>query len=374
MDTARLIFSLSHAGHSTLRRYRFQMFEVWANLHNNIRALIPALPDARSGADAQAPARVISNGRAGPTISREFLDSLSGDILNHHYGFRSLDSAALVLRTARQMDCRLQDNASVDAFFALLGEVTRAGLNASSFAGRSVVAIEGLEGSGKSMVAAHLRAGCSELGLFDDHSNVVVNDVREVFLCMPELVSKAFVFATNYIIAYDVLRSPHSAFMVESYHHAICANNVCEKVLNEAGVNALNPSVFSWPFDLPQPELVLFLSIPTALRLKRVAQVPEQGLGQTVGQGQTQAQAQAQGLGQVQGLGLGQGQGRVSNPPRSRRSSSSINERSGARIVMRDAKANVSSPPLSSPSSLPPFLSPSLPPSLPSSLPPSLPH
>ena len=89
-----------------------------------------------------------------------------------------------------------------------------------------------------------------------ESSNAVVNDVRELFLSMPEPVVKAFEFVMNYILAFDIVKSSKKVFIIESYHHAICARNVCEKIQTEAGVLELDFAVFDWPLDLPLPELV----------------------------------------------------------------------------------------------------------------------
>eukprot|EP00429_Kryptoperidinium_foliaceum_P118041 CAMPEP_0176302828 /NCGR_PEP_ID=MMETSP0121_2-20121125/61590_1 /TAXON_ID=160619 /ORGANISM="Kryptoperidinium foliaceum, Strain CCMP 1326" /LENGTH=218 /DNA_ID=CAMNT_0017644363 /DNA_START=179 /DNA_END=835 /DNA_ORIENTATION=+ len=87
---------------------------------------------------------------------------------------------------------------------------------------------------------------------------------------MPEPVSKAFLFVVNYLVALEIVQSSGTVFMVENYHHAVCALNVCEKIGNNEEISSLSPSVFEWPFDLPKPELVIFLSIPTETRLQRI--------------------------------------------------------------------------------------------------------
>lgn len=187
-------------------------------------------------------------------ISEEQVACLTEN-MKYVYGFRVLETALLVLRMARSMDSRLQ-NAPCAAFFQLLDEISQSGMSSQSFAGKTVITVEGLEGSGKSSLIADIVRGCSDILWITDNSNGVVNDVREVFNAMPDPILKAFEFATNYVLAYEIVKSEYTVFIIESFHHAVCARNICEKILSEAGVDELPNTVFDWPFDLPVPELV----------------------------------------------------------------------------------------------------------------------
>lgn len=175
--------------------------------------------------------------------------------MKYTYGFRVLETAVLVMRMARSMDSRLK-NKACDAFFQLLDEIMASDMSSQGFTGKTVVTVEGLEGSGKSSVIADIVRGCYNVQWITDNCNGVVNDVREIFNAMPEPVLKAFEFSVNYVIAYEIVKSENTVFIIESFHHAVCARNICEKVLSESGIDELSTSVFDWPFDLPVPELV----------------------------------------------------------------------------------------------------------------------
>lgn len=189
-------------------------------------------------------------------ISDNQVELLSEGTLRQTFGFRSFDPAFLVLRMARTMDSRLQNNTNMDKFYQLLLEVSRAMLNNHSFAGKTVISVEGLESSGKTTLITSIAKGCPDLQVLSENSNVFVSSVSEIFLGMPEPVMKAFQLVVNYIKAYDIVRSESKVFIIESYHHAVCARNVCEKVLSETEVAELPSAVFEWPYDLPLPELV----------------------------------------------------------------------------------------------------------------------
>lgn len=292
------------------------------------------------------------------------------DNMKYMYGFRVLETALLVLKVARSQDNRLQ-NGSCEKFFQLLDEISLSGMSSQSFAGKTVITVEGLEGSGKSSLIADIVRGCSGVLWITDASNGVVNDVREIFNSMPDPVLKAFEFTVNYVLAYEIVKSEYTVFIIESFHHAVCARNICEKILTEAGIDELPNTVFDWPFDLPVPELVslyaviflvsicvltfsvpiflsqaLFLSIPTPTRLKRLQQAYATNLEAQQAPPSSSPRASSsscrmeknQGDG-TENTGFEGAQNRASKP---RFSSSTVNERSGTRIVARDARANVS--------------------------------
>lgn len=291
--------------------------------------------------------------------------------MKYLHGFRVLETALLVLKMARSMDSRLQ-NPTCDSFFQLLDEIVMSGMSSQSFAGKTVITVEGLEGSGKSSLIADIIRGCSDILWITDNTNGVVNDVREIFNTMPDPILKAFEFTVNYVLAYEIVKSECTVFIIESFHHAVCARNICEKVLSEAGIDELPTTVFDWPFDLPVPELVsvivifvvkcafpmailmrtyvlsqaLFLSIPTPVRLKRLQQVyatnlhaQDKPISPRSSIVDVSSGAHPTGGGSVSS-GAAVGSPRDSRGPRF--SSSTVNERSGTRIVARDSRANVS--------------------------------
>jgi hypothetical protein len=195
-------------------------------------------------------------------MSQHEVEALYGGSLKYKYGYRTLDSAAVVLRIARIRDPRLRsEGAKLNEFYDLLSKSSSYEFSTQSFAGKTVVAVEGLEGSGKSTVIEKIARFCPDLQIISRERIFSSNDVIALFASMPEPVSKAFDFTVNYIMAYKILESPHTAFMVENYQHAVCAQNICEKVHSENAIAELSVSAFEWPYELPLPVLVGLISL-----------------------------------------------------------------------------------------------------------------
>lgn len=189
--------------------------------------------------------------------------------------FKTLDAAALVLRLARNLDARLQAPA-LDAFYAKLCLVERAGMARwKDFGGTKVVAVEGLSGSGKTTLIQGLTSAAStsrSVGTFEHSAELLA--AQAVFAILPEPILKAFEFSTNYFMAFAIQQSGHKVALVERFYHAICAHAVCDGMPaggpnGEGDFSKIHTSVFDWPVDLPVPDLVIYLSITTELRLKR---------------------------------------------------------------------------------------------------------
>jgi hypothetical protein len=195
-------------------------------------------------------------------MSLQEIEALYGGSLKYKYGYRTLDAAALVLRIARIRDPRLQNKGrKLDEFYDLLSKASSYEFSTHSFTEKTVVAVEGLEGSGKSTMIEKIARFCPDLQIISRDRIFSSNNMIALFESMPEPVAKAFDFAVNYIMAYKILESPHTAFMVENYQHAVCAKNVCEKVHSEAAIASLPVSSFEWPYELPLPVLVGFISL-----------------------------------------------------------------------------------------------------------------
>lgn len=192
-------------------------------------------------------------------------------MVGNEFGHRVLDSALIVLRVARSLDSRLQNNADIDDFYRCLESVERVGFTTKSFDNKTVVVIEGLEGSGKSSVADKLSKMATNSVVLSRNSIHCVRRVQSIFNSMPGPVTAAFECVINYFIAYQIVtNNEYQLFIVEKYQHARCVSNVCERVPTVEEVNTLEASAFEWPFDLPVPQLVVFLAVPTDVRLHRL--------------------------------------------------------------------------------------------------------
>ena len=184
--------------------------------------------------------------------------------------YRTLDSAALVLRLARSLEPQLQTPA-LDAFYAKLALVERAGMKGwQDFNGTKVLVIEGLAGSGKTtliqgLLNSNTTTADADAATFAEEPEVL--QAKHAFGRMPEPVVKAFEYASNYFTALAIRQSGHEVAVVERFYHAICAHTLCDE--SPDGLDAMPTSAFDWPVDLPLPDLVVFLSVSTDQRMRR---------------------------------------------------------------------------------------------------------
>lgn len=135
-------------------------------------------------------------------------------------------------------------------------------------------------GSGKSTLIYNLTNGCSNIKTYSRTSNQLINYIREVISNMPNIILKAFEFLNLYIIAYDILfitstlidnNNNPNVFIIEDYYHYLFTCNICENNnLIEENIKDIISNVFEWPYDLPKPDFIIYLAIPTNIRLKRL--------------------------------------------------------------------------------------------------------
>lgn len=192
---------------------------------------------------------------------------------NNGFGFvfKTLDSAALVLRLARALDSKLQTSV-LDPFYAKLALIERAGMKGwQDFNGTKVLVIEGLAGSGKSTLIQGLlgkRGGSpnqAPVATFTEEPEVL--QAKHAFSRMPEPVVKAFEYASNYFTAFSIRQCEHKVAIVERFYHAICAHTLCDEALGD--LDSMPSSAFAWPIDLPVPDLVVYLAVSTEQRMRR---------------------------------------------------------------------------------------------------------
>lgn len=95
---------------------------------------------------------------------------------------------------------------------------------------------------------------------------------------LPESIQLAWHFLEVYRLALEALNSPAHIVLIEDYFHHFLVSHLTDAIASESEVSTLPSGVFAWPFDLPQPELVLFLTTSTSHRLERVARRDNQPL------------------------------------------------------------------------------------------------
>eukprot|EP01038_Epipyxis_sp_PR26KG_P007002 gene7002-9567_t len=203
----------------------------------------------------------------------ELINIVSRAAINNEYCFRCFETALLILRIAQSLEPKLNNNIpAVSNFYDLLSAVESFGLNTASFVGKKqVVVIEGLKGSGKTTVMNGIVNATPLINLYTSAYKDCLDFVSGIFEDMQTPFAQAFVFALNYITAYEILQDDRShTIVVEKYHHSFCVNNICNRMVSEEEIKGLNSSVFEWPFDLPIPDLVIYLQVTTDTRLTRL--------------------------------------------------------------------------------------------------------
>lgn len=215
----------------------------------------------------------------------------------------NFSSAATVLRIARSLgeldsaDCDVgeEEKGSLDDFFHVLLEVEQE-LERDAYTMRNasnivVVTIEGLDGSGKSLLIRNLGQGLKreqQVGAVHLYSTPPksLSAVRPVFDKRGGPVARAFYMCCNYILQHEMAKQAtliheesstpgqYFVFLIDRFYSSTCAYTVGWK--NTSGSAALSigtlpDSIFKWPPNLVPPNVMLILGVNDATRRQRVA-------------------------------------------------------------------------------------------------------
>jgi hypothetical protein len=100
---------------------------------------------------------------------------------------------------------------------------------------------------------------------------------------LPTCFQILFQYLELYRIAYRIQTSKNTVFLVENYYHAFLVLGLLPHTPTNPTTSTVNPveqwkehHTFTWPLDLPLPELVLYLTTSTDIRLERVQSVVHQ--------------------------------------------------------------------------------------------------
>eukprot|EP01031_Cornospumella_fuschlensis_P024627 gene24627-29754_t len=150
----------------------------------------------------------------------------------------------------------------------MLEVVESSDLRQNSFGEKHVLVVEGLKGSGKSAITQALKDICPSIQVINPRS-------LDIYALMLQILTpnvlNAFPFLSplchmllNYYVAWVIVASTDTIFLVEEFYHAFVVQNV------PAGeVEGMAPCALQWPLDLPLPELVLYLTCPRDVRAQR---------------------------------------------------------------------------------------------------------
>lgn len=192
--------------------------------------------------------------------------------------YPSFQTAATILRIARRLneidDSVCERGGDLAAFFELLDEVELElpTVRVEHAAKRPfVVAVEGLDGCGKSTVVRGLAEDLGGRACATPSSSLI--GVRPAFDKRGGPVARAFYTVSNYVLQHEILKDErHSVFVVDRWFSSTCAYSIAWK--NTTGgpeaIDALPPHLFRWPEDLHPPQLQLLLRLEDSVRIARV--------------------------------------------------------------------------------------------------------
>lgn len=183
------------------------------------------------------------------------------------------DAAILIMRVLVQADSSIfERSASFNCreYLTFLDKLEQLDPNPASFGTKHVLGIEGLEHSGKSTLIESIKSKLPKA--------VVVKhqEIPDVIARHSETASIVWEFLENYRIAMEILESEGEIFLVENYYHHFLTKYLQVAVNNDEDVNNIPYCSFAWPHDLPMPELVLFLTTSTSVRLARLEDTQEE--------------------------------------------------------------------------------------------------
>lgn len=176
------------------------------------------------------------------------------------------DAAILIMRTLLKSDARLSEYSPTfnsNDYISFLDSLELSEIDTASFGSKHVLGVEGLEFSGKTTLV-------ESIGKRLPQSKIVTRrEIPDIINHHSDTVRIAWDYLENYRIALEIIESKEEIFLVENYFHFFLTKYLQNWATTEDDVNNFPYSSFSWPFDLPMPELVLFLTTTTEIRLSR---------------------------------------------------------------------------------------------------------
>ncbi|KPA73149.1 hypothetical protein ABB37_10095 [Leptomonas pyrrhocoris] len=158
---------------------------------------------------------------------------------------------------------RLTENVKADAHPAV-----ETGNAASAAQRHAIVVVEGLDGTGKTLVTRTLADKLHGVALSTPPPQFA--PIRAAFRDQDEAVARAFYSAANYIAAEDIVtRAQASMVVVDRWWCSTCAMALANKLTVET-LPPTDDAVYQWPADLPKPDAGFLLSVEEAVRVARI--------------------------------------------------------------------------------------------------------
>lgn len=244
-----------------LKNMLFSLLSGWNNPPANSNKTIEH-DDIGTLSENRNPNKPVPKPGIHPLVSEQLKKSvdLSRGRLKHR------DAAILIMRMLIKSDARLSEYCPTfycHEYLNFLDELEQVNIDTASFGSKHVLGVEGLQYSGKSNLIDSIHKHLPKMEIIRRH------DIPDVIQRHSETACIAWEFLENYRIAHEVVGSSAEIFIIENYYHHFLTKYLQRSVKNEEEVNNLSYASFAWPFDLPMPELVLFLTTTTEIRLAR---------------------------------------------------------------------------------------------------------
>ncbi|GCB66511.1 hypothetical protein scyTo_0012021 [Scyliorhinus torazame] len=133
-----------------------------------------------------------------------------------------------------------------------------------------VIAIEGLDATGKSTLTEALRNSIQATLLKSPPD--CIGHLRKTFDAKPPPVRRAFYALGNYITASTIASvSEKSPVIVDRFWHSTAAYAIATEISGKVdNLPPLHHELYQWPQDLVQPDLVLLLTVDAEERVRRL--------------------------------------------------------------------------------------------------------
>jgi thymidylate kinase len=212
----------------------------------------------------------------------ETLTGITADSMGVAHLYKSLQAASITLKLYVRLlpDTYLseQEKIALQDFLKLLLRVEQ---NLSSthrmISKVKTIVIEGLKRSGKTKLINTIVPK-----LPSRYRAVVVpkefEDVEELFAAAPESIAKAFACLRNYIIMnqiyedYEANPLDDRHYFIDGFYHSTCVSTIMSQADAPDDQTLVSSVAYEWPLDLPIPNMVVYLHVPTEVRLQRFDQ------------------------------------------------------------------------------------------------------
>ena len=191
-------------------------------------------------------------------------------------------TAVAVLRVLRHTDPKLKEryasSEELRTFYSRLDKIEQrlySSLSTKTFRPR-LIAVEGLDGTGKSTTAAGLAAKLKAQLVSTPPKSML--SIRKLFDSADGVASRAYYMVSNYVLVDEMQAQcdrvqANLLFVTDRFYSSTCAYTIGTALSSRSRANSIAdlPShLFRWPHDLLEPVVAIVLHVPHEVRERRV--------------------------------------------------------------------------------------------------------